>query len=232
MKRRLALVVCCGVMLLTGCDRFMHHDQIRLSGTLELTEHSLGSRVAGRLMTRTVDEGDEVKSGKVIATFDRYDQARRDYNRDKKLFEQGGATQQAVEEAELTLQDEQIVAPLDGVVLTVAHEVGEVVPAGGAVLTLGDRSDIWVRVFVSEGLVNRVKMGQAATVEFDGVTQKFAGHVSYISPMAEFTPRNVQTPEERVTQTFAVKVKVDHPDPTLRPGVAAEVVLPLEKPSL
>lgn len=228
MKKIAAMIV--AMVALIACNR--QHDTIQLSGTLEMTEHSLGARIPGRLVTKTVMEGDEVKSGQLIGTLDRYDQARRDYNRIKKMVDQGGATQQAAEESALALQDQQVVAPLDGVVLTVVHETGEIVAAGGPVVVIGDRSDIWVRVFVSEALVNRVKMGAVATVKFDGVTKAFPGHVSYVAPLAEFTPRNVQSPEERVTQTFAIKVKIDQPDANLRPGVAADVILPLEKPSL
>ena len=66
-------------------------------------------------------------------------------------------------------------------------------------------------------------MGQSAEIRFDGINEKFVGHVSFITPRAEITPRNVQTQEERVTQTFAVKVRLDSPVDYLRPGVAADV---------
>ena len=66
-------------------------------------------------------------------------------------------------------------------------------------------------------------MNQTATVSFDGVHQTFKGQVSFVAAKAEFTPRNVQSPEERVTQTFAVKVTLDNPESYLRPGVAAGV---------
>ncbi|OGQ48459.1 MAG: hypothetical protein A3H42_06045 [Deltaproteobacteria bacterium RIFCSPLOWO2_02_FULL_46_8] len=216
------------LLLTTGCNKYLNGSKITLSGTLELYEHSLGSRVAGRLVTKTVEEGDTVKKDQLIGTFERYEQASRDYKRISKLYESGGATQQQVEEAALTLEDQQIKAPLDGVILTVIHEIGEVVSAGSPVVTLGDRSKLWVRVFVPEGYINRVHMDQPTTIKFDGLSKKFKGHITTISPMAEFTPRNVQTPEERVTQTFAVKVTLDEAPDYIRPGVAAEVTLPLE----
>ncbi|MBI5298889.1 MAG: HlyD family efflux transporter periplasmic adaptor subunit [Deltaproteobacteria bacterium] len=216
------------LLSVTGCNKYLNGSKIKLSGTLELYEHSLGSRVAGRLVTKTVEEGDAVKKDQMIGTFERYEQASRDYKRINKLYESGGATQQQVEEAALTLEDQQIKAPLDGVILTVIHEIGEVVAAGSPVVTLGDRSKLWVRVFVPEGTINRVRMDQPATIAFDGLSKKFKGHVTTISPMAEFTPRNVQTPEERVTQTFSVKVTMDETPDYIRSGVTAEVTLPLE----
>ena len=92
---------------------------------------------------------------------------------------------------------------------------------------VGDRAQLWVRVFVPEGLINRVRLNQPATLRFDGIRHDFKGHVSFIAPKAEFTPRNVQTPEERVTQTFAIKVVLDEPESFLRPGVAADVIVHL-----
>jgi HlyD family secretion protein len=192
-----------------------------------LTEHAVGVPVPGRLHTITVEEGDRVKQGQVLATVDRAEQAERDYERVRTLFEQGGTTQQAVEQAALAWSDQRIVSPVDGVVLVKIREPGEVVAAGSPVLVIGDRRRMWVRVFVPEGQINRVHLQQSATLGFDGLKQSFPGHVSYVSPEAEFTPRNVQTTEERVTQTFTVKVELDTLEPFLRPGVAADVTINL-----
>jgi membrane fusion protein YbhG len=211
-----------------GCKK---SPEMKFSGTLEFTEHGVGPRVTGRLTSMTVEEGDEVKIGRLIATLERYDQAKRDYDRTQQLSQAGGASRQAVEQAGLTLEDQQILSPVEGVVLTKVHEAGEVVAAGSPVAVIGDREKIWVRVFIPEGLVSRIRMGQTAVLQFDGIARTFKGHVSFIAPKAEFTPRNVQTLEERVTQTFAVKIELDEREPYLRPGVTAEVTLDLsEKP--
>ena len=101
------------------------------------------------------------------------------------------------------------------------------VAAGSPLLVIGDSAALWVRVYVPEGQVNRVTLGQPAEVRFDGIERAFKGHVSFVAPKAEFTPRNVQTAEERVTQAFAVKVLLDERDARLRPGVAADVLLRL-----
>jgi len=104
-----------------------------------------------------------------------------------------------------------------------AREPGEIVSQGGSVVDIGDTSDYWVRIYVPEGEINRVKMDQEATIQFDGLKQTFHGKVFYVSPTAEFTPRNVQTPDERATQTIAIKVRLLDRDPALRPGVSADV---------
>jgi len=209
------------ILVLAGCQTRSHV----YSGTLELTEHSVGARVAGRLTTLLVDEGDLVKKGQLLGTLDRAEQTEKDYRRAQGLLNHGGATQQTLEQAELTWEDQRVISPVDGVVLIKVREPGEIVSAGGTVVDIGDTSDYWVRIYIPEGDINRVRMNQEATVRFDGVSRAFKGHVYYVSPTAEFTPRNVQTPDERATQTFAVKVMLDEREPNLRPGVSADVTL-------
>ena len=227
--KRLGLVLASLIMLAiaASCDRLSGRAHLRLSGTLELTEHAIGAPVPGRLQTLAVDEGDAVQAGQLLATLERYEQARRDYGRLVGLAKAGGASDQAVEQAALALADQRIVSPVDGVVLLKVREIGEVVGAGSPVLVIGDRRELWIKVFVPEGQINRVRLQQPAMIRFDGLKESFTGHVSFIAPQAEFTPRNVQTPEERVTQTFAVKVALDQPQPFLRPGVAADVSITL-----
>ncbi len=211
-----------GVVLGCGHNK---NDDLKFSGTLELTEHSLGSQTSGRLTTLKVDEGSLVTQGQEIATLDRFEQAQKDYVRVEQLHKQGGASQQDLEHAALARDDQRIMSPVDGIVLVKVHEVGEMVQAGAPVIVVGDRKDLWVRIYVPEGIINNIKMNQAAQFKFDGIKKIFNGHVSFIASKAEFTPRNVQTSEERVTQTFAVKVMLDDAPEFLRPGVAADVTI-------
>lgn len=215
--------------VLAGCAQNGKEQTLKFSGTLELTEHALGAKVAGRLASLSVDEGDAVKKDDVIAALDRFEQAQKDYERLKGLLEQGGATEQEVEHAFLAMDDQRVVSPVDGVVLVKVHEVGETLAAGSPVVVVGDRGSLWVRVYVPEGLVNKIKMNQPAVLRFDGLKEEFQGRVSFIASKAEFTPRNVQTSEERITQTFAVKVTLEHPPEFLRPGVAADVAINIGK---
>ncbi len=229
MKKKLVLIgIVIFIIVSSGIDLWKQK-HLNLSGTLELTEHSLGARVAGRLSKLLVDEGQPVKKGQLLATLDRYDQAKRDYDRALQLFNQGGATKQSLEQAELTLGDQEILSPADGVVLLKVREEGEILSAGATVVDIGDRSKLWIKIYVPEGLINRVRMDQPAMVTVDGIKKAFKAHVSFIAAQAEFTPRNVQTSEERITQTFAVKVTLDETADYLRPGVAADVKLNLKE---
>jgi multidrug efflux pump subunit AcrA (membrane-fusion protein) len=216
------------LVVTTGCQPF-NKDNLNFSGTVEMTEHVLGARAAGRISQVFVEEGSVVTKGQLLATLDRYDQTKKDFERAKNLVERGGETQQALEYAQLNLNDQQVISVVDGVVLVKVHEAGEVVSAGAAVVVVGDTSSFWVRIFVPEGQINKIYTNKKVALHFDGIKQSYEGHISFIASKAEFTPRNVQTPEERVTQTFAVKVTVDQPPSFLRAGVAADVTISLEE---
>lgn len=218
-----SLIILMSIMLIGGCSAKPDAFSATYAGTLELTEHVLGAKVAGRLSTMNVKEGDFVKVNQLLATMDRYEQAQKDYDRLKELYNTGGANAQSLEYAKLALDDQQIVSPIDGIVLVKTSETGEILPAGAGVLVVGNIADQWIKVFMPEGVIGQVKRGQKAKIYFDGMTKSYDGQISFIATKAEFTPRNVQTPEERVTQVFAVKVKLDQPDEYLHPGVAADV---------
>ncbi|HSA60222.1 MAG TPA: HlyD family efflux transporter periplasmic adaptor subunit [bacterium] len=211
----------------SGC-RLGRDSELRLSGTLEMTEHTVGARVAGRITTLNFDEGQEVTKSQLLATLDRFEQAQRDIERLKRQLSQGGVSQQAVEQGDLNVDDQRVLSPVDGVVLVKVRETGEIVAAGGPVAVIGDTASVWVRVYVPEGSIARVRLGTPASISFDGASRDVPGKVIYIAPQAEFTPRNVQSEDERVTQTFAVKVALDRPEPWLKPGIAADVTLKLE----
>lgn len=120
-----------------------------------------------------------------------------------------------------------IVAPFSGVVTVRHREPGEVVGAGVPVVTLMDPNDRWVRIYVPEDAVGRVRIGQPARITSDAYRdRRYEGVVVYVASEAEFTPRNVQTPEERVKLVYAVRVRITgDPSHALKPGVPADVVL-------
>ncbi|MBF0490254.1 MAG: HlyD family efflux transporter periplasmic adaptor subunit [Candidatus Omnitrophica bacterium] len=211
------------LVFLVGCTQKPDVFHAKYSGTLELTEHVLGAKVAGRLTSLSVKEGDMVKASQVLATLDRYEQTKKDYERAQELLKIGGTNAQAIEYAKLAMEDQQIISPIDGIVLVKAAEVGETLSAGAGVVVIGNLQDQWIKVFLPEGLIGQVILGQKASIVFDGLNQSYEGHVSFIATKAEFTPRNVQSPEERITQVFAVKVALDKPDEHVHPGVAADV---------
>lgn len=113
-------------------------------------------------------------------------------------------------------------------VVTVRHrEPGEIVSAGSPVLTVLDRDDRWVRIFVPEDRVGAVQLGQSATLTCDTYPSKrYTGQITFIASEAEFTPKNVQTAQERVKLVYAVKVRITgDASYDLKPGMPADVRL-------
>jgi HlyD family secretion protein len=131
--------------------------------------------------------------------------------------------------SEVRLKDTVIYSSSTGVVLTKDVEAGETVAAGMPVFTIGDLENPWIKVYVKEDKLGLVKLGQKAEVRTDSYPQKvYEGTVSFIASEAEFTPKNVQTQEERVKLVFGVKIKVINDNKELKPGMPADVKILLE----
>jgi len=136
----------------------------------------------------------------------------------------------ALRTADVRLKDTVIYAPLNGVVLKKNVEQGETVGAGIAVFTIGDLEEPWVKVYVQEEKLGLVKLGQHAEIRVDSFSRsRYDGVVTYISPEAEFTPKNVQTREERVKLVFGIKVSVKNRNNELKPGMPADVSITLKE---
>jgi len=121
-----------------------------------------------------------------------------------------------------------ITAPVPGFVVKTFVEPGELVIPGAAIIRIADLSEMKISVYVSEVLLPRIRLGQKASVSVDAFeNRQFEGEVVYISPTAEFTPKNIQTKEERVKLVFAVKILVKNPNNTLKAGLPADVKITL-----
>jgi multidrug resistance efflux pump len=122
-------------------------------------------------------------------------------------------------------QDLVVRAPADGVIQTIDLRPGDLVAAGQPVTTILEPDQIWVRIYVPETRLGLVRLGQRAFIRVDTFPKReYTGKVVEIRPKGEYTPRNVQTLDQRMDQVFGVKVAID-PTPELRPGMAATVRL-------
>ena len=123
----------------------------------------------------------------------------------------------------IRLGDHTVASPLDGVVLSKNIEPGEYVIAGTPVVTVGDMVNVWLRAYVNETDLGRVKAGQKAIVVTDSYPGKtYEGHVSFIASQAEFTPKNVQTQTERVKLVYRIKIDILNPKMELKAGMPAD----------
>ncbi len=289
---------------------------IKVSGNIEATEVGVGFKISGRIVSISVQEGDWVEKGKVLAKLDdeellqrlalakanlRSAQARFNkllagsrpeeireaealleqaeydlehkkshYERMKTLFERGvvpketfevaetgfkvataalkrarenyqlvkrGARTEDIEDAraqveqakaslrliETQLSYTTLYSPLSGVVLVKSGEVGEVVNPGTSILTLADIEKVWLKAYISESDLGRVKWGQEVSVTTDLHPQKvYKGRIAFISSQAEFTPKQIQTEKERVTLVYRIKIDIPNPEKELKPGMPAD----------
>jgi len=133
---------------------------------------------------------------------------------------------QAMGLAELKLGYATLMSPLSGLVLSHHIEAGEYVVPGTAVVTVGDMEHAWLRGYINESDLGRVKVGQTAKITTDTCPGKtYEGKVSFISAEAEFTPKNVQTAKERTKLVYRIKVDVPNPKMELKPGMPADAVI-------
>jgi HlyD family secretion protein len=318
------IVIIIAVLLVNHFRNKKDDGALRLSGNVEVTETNVGFKLPGRVMELTVDEGQQVNVGQLIARIDNaelasvvmqnkaslqeamtrlaelragsrvqeierarasvnaqtadLDKAKKDYERADILYKNGAISasqfeaaqnayntraaqlksaqetlslvkegprkediqaaehrvQQAkamVNTSEERLKDTVLFAPISGVILRKNVELGETLSSGTPVFTIGDLENPWVKVYVKENRLGQVKLGQKADVKVDSFKDKtYDGTVTFISSEAEFTPKNVQTEEERVKLVFGVKVKVKNENGELKPGMPADVKITLNKP--
>jgi HlyD family secretion protein len=126
------------------------------------------------------------------------------------------------------IADTTISAPVAGVIEVKSAEVGEVLAAGTTVVTLGDLDHPWLRAYINETDLAKVKIDGSAKLRTDSFPNKsYMGRISFISPQAEFTPKQIQTKEERVKLVYRIKIDVDNREHELKNNmpVDAEIVL-------
>jgi HlyD family secretion protein len=133
----------------------------------------------------------------------------------------------AVAFAETQLDNTRLVSPLTGVVLSHNIEPGEYVSPGTPVVTVADLAHVWVRAYLNQTDLGRVRHGQQVAVHTDTFPGKtYEGTIGFIASEAEFTPKTVQTPTERVKLVFRLKIDLANPQDELKPGMPADVMIP------
>ncbi len=244
-------------------------------------QQAVAQVAAARAFLQELERGfrsEEVAQGRsaLTAAKDRLNDAQRDLDRTKQLFEGGAVSQEAYDKArvafdvaksqyeqaqeqmriletgprrerieaqraqlaqaeaavrtmDVTLANMTIRSSFDGIVTVRHREPGEIVQAGSPTLTVMNPNDRWVRIYIPETRIGAVRIGQSATITTDTYPNKtYHSQVIFIATEAEFTPKTVQTAEERVKLVYAVKVRItDDPKYDLKPGMPADVRLDL-----
>ncbi|MCB5944023.1 HlyD family secretion protein [Acidocella sp. KAb 2-4] len=132
---------------------------------------------------------------------------------------------------DITLGYTTLTAPFAGVIAVREAELGELAGPGVAIFTLDDLDHVWLRAYVNEPDLGKIRLGEAVDVATDTYPGKiYHGHISFISPQAEFTPKTVQTYAERITLVYRVRIDIDNPTHELLPGMPADARIALLPP--
>jgi len=206
--------------------------------------------VVGRLETDELEKIKNEAEASLKAAEFVYERAKQDSGRLENLFQAGAISAQkrdsakteadsakanvdaltaSLDLAKTRLSFAELTSPMDGFILTKSAEVGEVLPAGATIFTAADLKNIWLTAYISETQLGKVKLNQAVGIKTDTYPGKtYKGRISFISQEAEFTPKQIQTQEERVKLVYRIKIVVDNTDLELKPGMPADGFITLD----
>lgn len=220
MNHRRRALIPIAVLVVAGAAYFFLRPQpasgpLIASGTVEADEVTIAAELSGRLASLDVDEGARVEPGQALG-----------HLQDPVLEIQ--LKQSVIDPAQhqvVQAQMERLTlhSPIGGVVQKRLVRPGEVVGPGTPILTIANPRDLRLTVYVLEGQLGRVLVGQNVAIRADPFPERvFAGQVQTVATRAEFTPRNVQTQRDRQNLVFAVKVRVPNTDGALKAGLPVD----------
>ena len=207
--------------------------------TVEATKVDLSARLTSTISSIEVKEGMEIKAQQKLIqltcddTLLAYDQIERDYLRGENLFKQGVLAKENYEhlrhkfnEAKMKWDWCSVISPIDGYVLHINKEIGEYVVPGTKLITIADLKHVYANIYIEGSKVETLKpdMEVEAIVGFEN-QKNITGKIAFINEEAEFTPKNVQTKDERTRLIHMVKINFNNEDLLLKPGMSIEVNL-------
>jgi len=246
---------------------YLNRDKLYASGTIEAVEIEVASKVQGRVSSFSVDEGDIVVKGDIIASLEsdelsatldqavaieknaqiKLDNNKKTFDRAAKLKKKRmisdqeydtikGAYDSAFADltrataarklAQIAFNEGTIKAPISGTILTKVADTGDLMAPFSTVVTMADLSVLDIMLYVPETKYGKIMLKDYVYVTVDSYPgESFTGRVSNISNKAEFTPKNIQTKEERTTQVFGIKVKIPNSEDKLKPGMPADAII-------
>jgi len=241
-QKKKRIIVLVAVLAIAGIavKLIFFRNEFFYAGTIEATEVDVPARVASVIASREVDEGAHVKEKQVLMRLACEDIrlaaniADENFSRSYKLFKEGSQSKENFdqvknrkEDADLRVSWCSVPSPLTGAVLNKYHEAGEWVTPGARLFTLADLREVWANIYVPQTMIAQLSLGQALTGYLPELKmQGFDGTIAKIGDTAEFTPKNVQTREERTRLIYAIKIIFKNPQEILKPGMSIEVKLP------
>ncbi len=209
------------------------------AGTVEVTKVDIPARVSSVIDQFLVKEGQVVKKDQMLVLLSCEDikitfaLAKRNFERSARLYRSGSISQESYDlmknkkdDVELRQQWCEIKSPLQGTVLTTYFEPGEMVGPGSKLLTVGNLEEAYAYFYLPHDEISPLKLQQEVTAFLPEMNKRpFSGVISFINPEAEFTPKNVQTREERTRLVYGVKVLFQNPEGLLKPGMTLEWIV-------
>lgn len=139
-------------------------------------------------------------------------------------------TMHQLEEAIINLDDTKLYAPFDGTILSRIREKGTIVGVDDPIYSISKKEPVWVRTYIEEEDLGKIKLGQKALVYTDSRPKEpYSAHIGFISPVAEFTPKTVETTSLRVDLVYRLRVIIDNVDPYLRQGMPVTIKVSLDE---
>nr|WP_269090679.1 HlyD family efflux transporter periplasmic adaptor subunit [Aliarcobacter butzleri] len=123
------------------------------------------------------------------------------------------------EKIKIDLNDSVIKAPVNGVILTRFKEIGAITNAGESILEIAKTDEFWVRAYIDEKNLGNIRPGLKMSIQTDSRSENYEGVIGFISPVAEFTPKNIETQELRADLVYSFRVIVKNPDDKIRQGM-------------
>lgn len=253
LKVRIAVIVILVIIiaLYFGVKSFKKTGLIEASGTVEVREADISARIAGKAVKIFVDEGDFVKKDDVLidigdsvvlaakeAAEAAYKNAKRNYERSESLYKTNSISKTQFEEAEnrykeaaarfAVYEDVRLKAPWDGFILERHVTEGETVLPNMPLFTIGDLKEAKITIYIPLPDLGKIKLNMPAKIKIDGTDKIFEGKITKISQQAEFTPKNVQTKDERIKEVFAVEITADNKNYELKPGMPCDVYIDIK----
>ncbi|WP_295904497.1 efflux RND transporter periplasmic adaptor subunit [uncultured Bdellovibrio sp.] len=236
-KKILPIVVIVVLLILAyAVKAILFKNKFSYAGTVEVTKVDIPARVPSVISSFPVKEGQVVDKGQMLVQLAcedikiAYELAKSSYDRSYRLYRGGSIAKEAFDQVKTKKEDTElrrnwcdITSPLKGTVLTTYFEPGEMVAPGAKLLTVGDLEEVYAYFYLPHDEISKLKLQQkvkAVVPELD--KKEFSGVVSYINPEAEFTPKNVQTRDERTRLVYAVKIYFENPEGVLKPGMTLE----------
>jgi HlyD family secretion protein len=211
--------------------------KLTVSGNIEAVTVNVAAETVGKIKEFKVDEGVAVKKDDVLAQLDdtvaglSFDQAKAALAVAQLA---GNPAQVALAQAnynlaEFNLKRATVTSPLAGTVVDRPFNVGEFASQGAVLFTVADLTKVKLVVYVPENKLGQVKLDQSVDVKTDSYpSTTFKGTITKISNVAEFTPANIQTTEQRVNLVYAVTISLDNPDGKLKSGMPADATISLK----